>query len=92
MTNPKTVSQALASLDALATTNRDAARARVAASATPTVPPARASATPSVTALDHHPQAEQQARREGEALLGAMKRAGIGSEWVSGGSLLGGGS
>ena len=81
MTNPKTVSQALASLDALATTNRDAARARVAASA-----------TPSVTALDHHPQAEQQARREGEALLGAMKRAGIGSEWVSGGSLLGGGS
>jgi hypothetical protein len=39
--------------------------------------------------LDHHPQAEQQARREGEALLDLMHRSGVGTgrEWRTAGKL-----
>ena len=39
--------------------------------------------------LDADP-AEGQRQREGEALLGAMRTAGIGSEWISEDGLLGG--
>ena len=77
---------ALAALERLDKRNRalEAANAKQAEA----VPAAK----PEIRLLDHHPAAEQQARREGEAVLGLMHAAGVGTgkEWISGASLAGG--
>jgi hypothetical protein len=65
--------------DAVQQSRAEAAQARSEVSAKPAA----------IRLLDADPF-EAQRQREGEALLGAMRTAGIGSEWVSDGGLMGG--
>jgi hypothetical protein len=74
MTNPKSITSALQSLDRLAEQNQDTARAERAAAQAKSSNPVPAP----IRLLDHEPGVEAQARREGDALLGAMRRANVG--------------
>jgi hypothetical protein len=85
MTEPRHFSEALQSLARVDEANRQAAD--TASSTTPVPSPLTATSTVSVRALDSDPN-EAQARREGTALLAAMRSARVtGEKWMSAGSL-----
>jgi hypothetical protein len=85
---PRNLAQAIASLERIDEHNRrtHAAESVDATTTKPADPP------PAIRLLDHEPQVEAQRQREGEAVLGLMHRAGVGTgqEWRSGGDLMGG--
>ena len=87
MSSRQDVTEALAALERV---ERDQIRRVEVALVERSTNQPKAAAPAPIRLLDHHPAAEAQRRREGEALLFAMRTAGVGggAEWMAGNGLM----